>query len=241
MSKRRIFILFIALGCMLLAATVYRRNNNAKRSNDFLNQVSQGDFTSLVGLSENQLIELERIYSYYQNVNEAQWIYVDINKDGISELIWQEKDAVGNSQVHRILAVFIATLEGAKCVVWDINDMGEFYFCLNENIFYFTSYLGVYDYFYYGICKCDMDGKLSVIKSFEVYDLKGLDKEDLMIFLSQFDWTQEINKTDCGDGRVYYVIGTQLDTGEGVWRLSEEDKWIEQFRSEIGIVDLGEK
>ena len=226
---------------MLLAVTVYCRNKNVKRNNDLLYQVSQGNFTSLVGLSENQLLELERIYSYYQNVNEAQWIYVDINMDGISELIWQEKNVVGNSQVHRILAVFISTSEGIKCIVWDTNDMGEFYFCLNDNIIYYTSYLGAYDYFYYGLCKCDMDGKLSVIKSFEVYNLNELDEEDLKIFLPQFDWAQDVNKTDCGDGKVYYVIGTQLENEEGVWILLKKDKWVEQFRSEIGVVDLDEK
>lgn len=241
MNKKKIYILLIVFECMLLTVIVSCCQKSTKGNNDFLEYVSQGDFSSLVGLTENQLIEFERIYNYYQNVNGAQWIYVDINNDGISELIWQEKDVVGNSQVHRILAVFIVTSEGTKCIVWDTNDMGEFYFYLNDKIIYYTSYLGAYDYFYYGLCRCDMDGKLSVIKSFEVYDLKELDEEDLKIFLSQFAWAQDVNKTDCGDGKVYYVIGTQLESEEGVWILLKKDKWVEQFRSEIGIVDLEEK
>lgn len=240
MSKKKKFMIFIAFGCIAMTAIVYCCRKGVNRDNDFLECVSQGDFSSLVGLTENQLIEFGRIYNYYQNVNGAQWIYVDINNDGISELIWQEKDTVRNSQVHRILAVFIAASEGTKCIVWDANDMGEFYFYLNNKIIYYTSYLGAYDYFYYGLCKCDMDGKLSVVKSFEVYNLNELDEEDLKIFLSQFSWAQDVNKTDCEDGKVYYVIGTQLENEEGVWILLKKDKWVEQFRSEIGIVDLAD-
>lgn len=136
MGKKKIFILFIAFGCIAMTTAVCCYQETQRVNNDFLEYVSQGDFSSLVGLTENQLIEFERIYNYYQNVNGAQWIYVDINNDGISELIWQEKDVVGNSQVHRILAVFIVTSEGTKCIIWDTNDMGEFYFYLNDKIIY---------------------------------------------------------------------------------------------------------
>lgn len=237
MNKKKIFILLIVLGCMILTAIAYSHKSTEK-NDDLLEHVRRGDFTSLVGLTEKELTELERIYGYYQNVNGAQWIYADINADGVSELIWQEKDVVGNSQVHRILAVFTVTSEGAKCIVWDTNDMGEFYFCLNDKIIYYTSYFGAYDYFYYGLCRCDGDGELSVIKSFAVYDLRELAKEDFLIFLSQSDWAQDVNKTDCGDGKIYYVMGTQSEAEEVTWILLKKDEWVEQFRSEIGIVDF---
>ncbi len=205
-----------------------------------LEQIREGNFTSLEELNEKQLEELDWVYNRCQTINNAQWIYADINADGVPELIWQEKDAVGDSQVHRILAVFTVSSEGCKRMVWDVGDTGEFYFYQNNNIIYFTAYLGIYDYYYYGVCECGSDGEIRVKKSFEVYYAYDLADNDSMDFLSQFDWAQEISGFDEEEGNVFYVIGTRLTDEENVRVLTEKDEWIEQFRNEIGMIHLEE-
>lgn len=197
-------------------------------------QIKRGDFTSLEGLDETELAEFNRIYQRCQDIDEIQWVYADINNDGIEELIWQEKRNAGDSQMHRITAVFAATSQGFRRIIWDVNDMGEFYFLCNNKIIYFTAYYGVYDYCYYGVCEYGADGKLKVNKSFEVYDLEDLTDYEPTDILSQFDWAQEVNQSDFAEGKVYYVIGTRVTDEEMMRVLTKSDEWLEQFRNDIG-------
>lgn len=220
--------------------TVYCEAIWGKESDDVLEQIRRGDFTSLRGLTETELEELERIYGNYRDSQGAEMIYADINGDGASELIWQEKDGAGIESVHRILAVFTVASEGVRRIVWDVGDMGEFYFWYHDKIIYTTQYLGPYDYYYYGICECGTDGELRVIKSFEVYDLRELTEEESRDFLCQFDWAKDILASDHGEEKVYYVAGTRSSNGENVKSLMKKDEWMEQVMCEVGFVDLEE-
>jgi len=240
MSRKKIVVVFVLVTCAIILAIVTYGHYSEKTHRNVLEQIKKGNFASLGELSEKQLEELDWVYNRCQMMNNAQWIYADINNDGLSELIWQEKGTVGNSQVHRILAIFIVSSEGCKRIVWDVGDMGEFYFYHNNKIIYFTSYLGIYDYHYYGICEYGSDGEIRVKKSFEVYHTYDLTENESMDFLSKFDWAQDKSKIDNVEGNVFYVIGTRLTDEENVRGLIEKDEWVEQFRNDIGIINLGE-
>lgn len=211
-----------------------------QESDDALEQIRRGDFTSLRGLTETELEELERIYGNYRDSQRAEMIYADINGDGASELIWQEKDDAGIESVHRILAVFTVVPDGVRRIVWDVGDMGEFYFRYHDKIIYTAQYLGPYGYYYYGICECGTNGELGVIKSFEVYDLRELTEEESRDFLAQYDWAKDIPASDHGEEKVYYVAGTRSSNVENVKSLMKKDEWMEQVMCEVGFVDLEE-
>ena len=148
-----------------------KHTNIRKESADVLEQISQGNFTSLKELDERQIGELQELYGRYRNTDTMQWVYADIDRDGAPELIWQEKDGVADSQMHRVLAVFASTPEGSRRVLWDANDMTEFYFCQGDKIIYNSSFQGVYDYNYYGVCEFDADGGHTTDTFYEIYDI----------------------------------------------------------------------
>ena len=240
MNRKKIVVAFVIVVFMTIPIIIQYKHYSENIRSDVLKQIIAGNFTSIRELNVEQMEELERVYNRCQEMNNTQWKYADINDDGILELIWQEKNVAGNSQIHRILAIFVASHEGTKRIVWDTGDMGEFYFINNNKIIYYYSYSGTFDYDYYGVCECEPEGELKVNKSFEVYNTNELTEMELMDFLSQFDWAQEVSKFDYGEEDVYYVIGTRLTDEENSKVLIRKDEWIEQFRNDIGIICLGE-
>lgn len=233
MSRKNILTICTVaiLVCMTLLAFAYYGCHKDKDI-DVLEQICQGDFASLKELDERELQELTRLYERYQDTDRMQWVYADINHDGIRELIWQEKDYVADSRIHRILAVFALAPEGSRRVLWDPNDMGEFYFCQEDKIIYTYSYQGVYDYSYYGACEFDADWEHTIKKFYEIYNIDDVTEYDSTVFWSHFDWAKEM---DYEEG-VYYVTGTQTADQSYERVLLEKEEWLEQFDEDIGVV-----
>lgn len=177
---------------MTLLAFIYYSCHKDKDI-DVLEQICQGDFTSLKELDEGELQELTRIYERHQDTDRMQWVYADVNHDGNRELIWQEKDYAADSQIHRILAVFAVAPEGSMRVLWDPNDMGEFYFCHEDKMIYTSSYQGVYDYCFYGACEFDADWEHTIKKFYEVYNIYDVTEYDSAVFWLQLDWAKEMD------------------------------------------------
>ncbi|MCI9071249.1 MAG: hypothetical protein HFH80_00295 [Lachnospiraceae bacterium] len=238
MNRKKIVAAFATVALMAILIIILCKHYIDGIHSNVLEQIIAGNFTSIGELNEEQIKELVWVYNRCQEMNNTQWIYADINNDGILELIWQEKNVAGNSQMHRILAIFTASNEGTKRIIWDTADTGEFYFMNNNKIIYYYSYSGTYDYDYYGVCECEPEGELKVYKFFEVYNTNGLTEMELMDFLSQFDRSQEVSKFDYGEEDVYYVIGTCLTDEKNSKILIKKDKWIEQFRNDIGFISL---
>ncbi len=234
MNRKKTVAAFAIIAFMITLVIIQCKHYTERIHRNVLEQISEGNFTSIGELGEELIEELNWKYIRCQQRNDTQWIYADINKDGLPELIWQEKDVVGNSQIHRILAIFVVSHEGAKRIVWDPHDTGEFYFLYNNKIIYYYSYSGTFDYDYYGVCECEPEGELKVNKFFEVYDTNGLTEMELIDFLSKYDWAQEVSKSDYGEEDVYYVIGTRLTDEENTRVLIKEDEWIEQFSKCMG-------
>lgn len=239
MYKKRIAIIFVIVlsVCTFLSLILYHSCYRS-RNKDVLEKISQGDFTSIRGLDERQWEELNWVYERSQNT--AQWIYADINKDGDLELIWQEKECISSDKVHRILAVFAVTPDGCRRVLWDVNDVSEFYFYHNNKIVYFTSYLGVYDYYLYGACEYNANWELEMRKTFEIYELYDMKEVEAADFLSRFDWAKDVDRSGC-DEKAYYVMGTWITDKDFAKVLLQKEEWLELFRENIGTVNLEEK
>lgn len=62
-------------------------------------------------------------------MEKLEWRQIDLNGDGIDDLILQECETIGPTQIHRITAIFSCEEDSADCVLWDVNDYSEFSFC----------------------------------------------------------------------------------------------------------------
>lgn len=71
---------------------------------------------------------------------EIEWQIIDLNGDGIDDLIVQDRDTVGESEVKQILGIFACDENSARCVEWDLNDMTEYSFCGPTGELMYTAY-----------------------------------------------------------------------------------------------------
>ena len=85
-----------------------------------------------------------------------EWRWIDLNGDGKDDLILQEKDTVGDSEQHRIVAIFDCFEDRAVCIKTDFNDGTEYSFCGTSGALMYTapSYGGVvstdgYEHYHY--------------------------------------------------------------------------------------------
>lgn len=91
-------------------------------------QIMSGDFSCLT----NEDWESEQ--KVYRNLEDSrqgiEWRQLDLNGDGIEDLILQEAETVSSdSEIKRIIGIFDCKRNEAKCVLWDVNDCTEYYFC----------------------------------------------------------------------------------------------------------------
>lgn len=219
MNKKRIlaagvvFLLFAGLFCY------------SRHSTDGLEMIRRGDFAPLTELETDQLAELKRIYERCQSMGGMEWIYADINDDGDSELIWQEKDPAMDGGIHRILAAFAATPDGCKRIVWDAEDMGEFYFLGNQGLIYFSSYEGTNACYFWYMCEYGDSWEERVNTIYEVYDID--DPSD-----AHFEGAEGMEGLNWEQG-IYYVRGSLEERERYVRVFLDSEEWMEQFRDDI--------
>lgn len=92
--------------------------------------IMDGDFSSMRDVEFRETVEQQ--YQWWEEsraIEEMEWRLVDLNGDGIDDLILQEVQTVGESQQHRIVAIFALKEDSASCELWDLNDGTEYSFC----------------------------------------------------------------------------------------------------------------
>lgn len=162
--------------------------------NSIQGNIMSGDFSCL----EDE--DWESMQKSYKRQNDLyEWSLIDLNGDGIEDLILQEKDTVGNTNRHRILGIFACEEDGAKCVLWDDVDNTEYYFCgpTGELMYSASDYGGVvseepYSHYYF-------DEEWNKIKDYTlvVYCIDSTADEE-----SAEEWKQE--NPDMAENGLYY-------------------------------------
>ncbi len=93
-------------------------------------EIMSGDFSGMTDVEFRETVEQQ--YQWWEEsraIEEMEWRQVDLNGDRIDDLILQEVQTVGESQQHRIVAIFACEGDNASCILWDLNDSTEYTFC----------------------------------------------------------------------------------------------------------------
>lgn len=151
-------------------------------------EIQKGNFSCLK--DENSASYMENIFGSLGTADRTEWVRYDIDRDGVDELIWQEKEPAGGSGFKRIMAIYSHHNEEVKCFLWDINDCSEYFF-LGESgklVYYMFEY-GVTDSQDYAYCVIDMENGIrydywlsiyNVYDTSELYDSWGEKHPDMM-------------------------------------------------------------
>lgn len=119
--------------------------------------IMDGDFSSM---DESDLKEyIIRMYQEWEEnetIETKEWRQLDLNGDGIDDLILQDRESVGPTQIFRIVAIFACEENNARCMLWDVNDSSEYSFCgVTGELMYSAPYSGTaiagepYRHYYY--------------------------------------------------------------------------------------------
>lgn len=90
-------------------------------------EIVRGDFSHLTNDSDGYY---EERYNRINQIGEgfAEWRLIDLNGDGIDDLILQQADE-NYYHHHQIIGIFACGEDSAKCVDWDEVDMTEYFCC----------------------------------------------------------------------------------------------------------------
>lgn len=140
------------------AETVYHREETSYPLEQTIqNEIMNGDFSAMEDSEFKEYIE--EIYQRWEEhgtIEEMEWRLIDLNGDGIDDLILQEAQRVGQTQMHRIVAIFAIEEDNVNCMLWDLNDSTEYSFCGSTGeLMYTAPYSGTaiagepYRHYYY--------------------------------------------------------------------------------------------
>ena len=124
--------------------------------NSIQDQIMSGDFSCLTNESWESKQEVYRNLEKF-SAQGLEWCQLDLNGDGIEDLILQEAETVtSDSEEKRIIGIFDCKRNEARCVLWDVNDSTEYYFCgiTGELMHYYCSFgtmvdVEGYEHYYY--------------------------------------------------------------------------------------------
>lgn len=169
-------------------ATESKESPKPVNEENWMQEIQKGNFSCLK--DENSASYMEDIFGSLGTADRTEWVRYDIDRDGVDELIWQEKELAGGSGFKRIMAIYSHHNEEVKCFLWDINDCSEYFF-LGESgklVYYMFEY-GVTDSQDYAHCVIDMENGIkydywlsiyNVYDTSELYDSWGEKHPDMM-------------------------------------------------------------
>lgn len=189
----------------------------------------QGDFSAVFGLSDEEREELQNMYLRGQERDDVEWVYFDINADGAEELVYQQKEPVSGSNKKRIIAVFAMTAKGCKRIIWDTNDMGEYYFLADDKIVYYYRCSGGYQYEAYTLCSFDKMWHESTEKILQILLID--DMESYKVVRPNL-W----NIPQPAEHEYYYhIVNNEGDMSEQ--KPVQAEEWFQVFEEEVGEIE----
>lgn len=139
MNKRKwMCCISILLGC--IGGYLFVGGENEEKQ--YLTELMNGQFDCLTNGDKDGIGE---VYHFMDSNDNVEWIQTDLNDDDVEDLILQEKNSPWQNK-KIIVGIFTCEENGAKCVLWDVNDYGEFYYCGNtgEIMYYYRWNSGIY-------------------------------------------------------------------------------------------------
>lgn len=194
-------------------------------------ELMSGNFEHLEGGNIEGVTSSEYMAERYPQMKESgdyEWRQLDLNGDGIEDLIWQYTDDRGLEQ-QEILGIFACNKDSADCILWDSADRTEYYFCgPTGELMYTASSYGLwvavepYGHYYY-------DREWNLIKDYDlvVYDIDvewGMKEYPQQVE----DWRQ--NHPDMAEQGIYF----RKVTDAGVEAFTQEE-FTEIYETVTGL------
>ena len=117
-------------------------SSNRIEQGDYFSQIMNGKFECLTNDNSE---EIERVYCMMKENDNVEWVKKDLNDDGIEDLVLQEKNSPWvNKKI--VVGIFAKEENGIQCILWDVSDYGEFYYCgiTGEVMYYYRWSGGIY-------------------------------------------------------------------------------------------------
>lgn len=185
-------------------------------TNSIQGTIMSGDFSCL---EDEDWESMQKDYDWGMNELELyEWSQLDLNGDGIEDLILQRKKALKGWEHKLILGIFVCEKDRARCILWDTADNSEYYFCgpTGELMYTASSYVPIVSKELYRHCYYDRDWNL--ITDFELVVCRIDAKEYIEEYPQQIEeWKQE--NPDMAEDGIYYRKYTE----EGVEILTREE------------------
>jgi hypothetical protein len=242
--KKYLFLLISILVTILVLFAVYNKIHNGQMSDErigeysyevsndaydpetLIKQVIDGDFSNLKESGDSISEQIKR--SYADRADYIDFIEVDLNGDNINELIWQEKENNYNENMKRIWGVFTAQSDGIACILWDVNDAGEYYFLsANRRLIYYTQYYGTYNYNGYEHYQLDDKGDIKYVSGLYLYNIYDFAEVD-------FAWWHEEHPNMLKEGTYYERYIDESAKREGNEEGLAEEGFLEAFEEMAG-------
>ncbi len=183
-----------------------------------VSQIKNGNFSVI---DESDVVSIEEVANTYKYMEQdIEWLYLDMNADGVRDLVLQEKNEY--VMCRQVIGIFDIRQNG-KCVFWDTMDRAEFYFITdNGNLVYYSQYFGVYCYISYKLCKCDREWNQKIereICAYYIYDI-----ENTLYWVG----VDEHDHKDMTENGVYFKL-----IRDDIEATVSKDEFIEQFEEMI--------
>ncbi len=199
------------------------------RKDSIQNEIMSGNFEHLVGEFTDGVTYSEYMTECYPRFKEDhEWRQLDLNGDGIDDLIWQYTGG-GYGETQSIVGIFACDKDGARCIRWDTADMTEYYFCgPTGELMYMAPYYGLWN-----DCEpykhCYYDREWNLIRDYDLVVFR-IDLEEGMEEYPQHveEWRE--NHPDMAESGVYFRKIT--DAGE---EAMTKEEFTEAWESVTGL------
>lgn len=206
--------------------------------NTIQSQIMSGDFSCLT--DEEKWENLQERYAMRADFFE--WRQIDLNGDGIEDLILQEKNISGhNDDIHIIHGIFGCQKDEAILVLWDEVDCTEYYFCgPTGEIMYTAPSYGAPILSFEPYSHCYFDRDWNQIRDYElvVYEIDMISYPE-----SVEEWRQE--HPDMAEDGIYYKKysekGEEILTREELESIYEQETGSEFYSALIERQEIRQK
>lgn len=187
---------------------------------DKLKKIEEGDYSYI---NDNK-IQQQISKCFSSSFSNVRWVYEDINKDGIQDLILEEV----TSKTAKIIGIFTIENHDVTIVLWDDADMTSYYERCDSGVLWYTQYYGIYGNERYELYRYDNDWNKIFIKGLELYDIED------MSTVQYLDDSLKLNREG-----VHYLEFFIQDEKKQYMELTEKE-WLEEFSVLFGKIYGGD-